>query len=92
MPPQIPSPLLFHHPPRADNGQIKTPVQSEMPARKPPPPDEKPQRDRFIETARQIGASEDAEEFERAFRRVVKPKEVMPEDHRSRPSEKPPSS
>lgn len=44
-----------------------------MPARKPPSPDEKPQRERFIETARAIGASEDPAEFERAFRRVVKP-------------------
>jgi hypothetical protein len=44
-----------------------------MPARKPPPPDEKPQRERFIETAREIGASEDPEEFERVFREVVKP-------------------
>jgi hypothetical protein len=43
-----------------------------MPARKPPPPDEKPQRERFIETAREIGASEDPEEFERVFREVVK--------------------
>jgi hypothetical protein len=43
-----------------------------MPVRKPPPPDEKPQRERFIETAREIGASEDPEEFERAFRSVVK--------------------
>jgi hypothetical protein len=30
-----------------------------MPARKPRPPDEKPQRERFIETAREIGVSED---------------------------------
>jgi len=44
-----------------------------MPARKPPPPDEKPQRERFIETAREIGASEDPEEFERAFREVMRP-------------------
>jgi hypothetical protein len=44
-----------------------------MPARKPPPPDEKPQRERFIETAREIGASEDPKEFERAFRKVVRP-------------------
>jgi len=44
-----------------------------MPARKPPPKDEKPQRERFIETARAIGASEDHEEFERVFAKVVKP-------------------
>lgn len=45
-----------------------------MPARKPPSPDEKPQRERFIETARNVGASEDPEEFERVFRQVMKPK------------------
>lgn len=44
-----------------------------MPARKPPPPDEKPQRERFIETAREIGASEVPEEFERVFKLVVPP-------------------
>ena len=58
-----------------------------MPARKPRPPDEKPQRERFIETAREIGASEDPEEFERVFRKVVKPKDVTaasaPRSHRS---------
>jgi len=43
-----------------------------MPARKPPPPDQKPQRERFIETAREIGASEDPEAFERVFREVVR--------------------
>jgi hypothetical protein len=45
-----------------------------MPKQKPRPPDEKPQRERFIETAREIGASEDPKDFERAFRQVVKPK------------------
>lgn len=44
-----------------------------MPRKAPPPTDEKPQHDRFIETAREVGASEDPEEFERVFRRVVKP-------------------
>lgn len=44
-----------------------------MPVRKPPPPDERPQRERFIQAAREIGASEDPEEFERVFRRVVAP-------------------
>jgi hypothetical protein len=45
-----------------------------MPARKPRPPDEKPQRERFIEAAREHGVSEDPEDFERAFRQVVKPR------------------
>jgi hypothetical protein len=44
-----------------------------MPARKPRDPNEKPQRERFIEAAREHGASEDPEEFERIFRQVVKP-------------------
>ena len=48
-----------------------------MPARKPPPSDEKPQRERFIETARAIGASEDPEDFERTFRAVVHPKRTQ---------------
>jgi hypothetical protein len=44
-----------------------------MPARKPPDPNEKPQRERFIEFAREVGASEDPEEFERIFTAVMKP-------------------
>ena len=44
-----------------------------MPKQKPRPTDEKPQRDRFIETAREMGASEDPEDFERAFKEVVRP-------------------
>jgi hypothetical protein len=50
-----------------------------MPARKPPPPDEKPQRQRFIETAREVAASEDPEEFERAFQRVIRCRPGSPE-------------
>lgn len=42
-----------------------------MPARK-PKPDEKPQRERFIETAREIGANEAPESFERAFAKITK--------------------
>jgi hypothetical protein len=41
-----------------------------MPAKK-PKPDEKPQRERFIETAREIGADETEEAFEKAFTKVV---------------------
>ncbi len=48
-----------------------------MPARKPPPLDEKPQRERFIETAREIGASEDPKEFERVFQKIVKPAAII---------------
>lgn len=44
-----------------------------MPARK-PKIDEKPQSERFIETARKIGADESAEAFEQVFKRLVHPK------------------
>jgi len=44
-----------------------------MPARKPPPPDEKPQFERFIETARAIGAGETDEELERVIRKIAPP-------------------
>lgn len=43
-----------------------------MPAKK-PKPDEKPQSERFIETAREIGADETQEGFDRAFKRVIAP-------------------
>lgn len=42
-----------------------------MPARK-PRPDEKPQSERFIETARAIGADETPEAFERVFEKVTR--------------------
>ena len=38
-----------------------------------PRPDEKPQRERFIETARELGVVETAEAFERAFKAVSQP-------------------
>lgn len=57
-----------------------------MPARK-PKADEKPQSERFIETAQEIGASEDAADFERVFERIVVPKEKItpsvPHPHRT---------
>lgn len=43
-----------------------------MPAKK-PKPDEKPQSERFVEAAREIGAGETQEGFERAFKRVTAP-------------------
>jgi hypothetical protein len=49
-----------------------------MPAKK-PKPDEKPQSERFIETARQIEADETAEGFEKAFSHVVRQKPKLPE-------------
>jgi len=44
-----------------------------MPAKKPPPKNEKPQRERFIDTAREIEADESGKAFDRAFGKVVKP-------------------
>ena len=41
-----------------------------MPAKK-PKTDEKPQSERFVETAREIGADETKDGFERAFDRVA---------------------
>jgi hypothetical protein len=45
-----------------------------MPAKKPPAEDEKPQRERFLEAAREAGVDETSEAFERAFARIVPPK------------------
>ncbi len=42
-----------------------------MPAKKPPPKDEKPQRERFIDAAREIEADESGKSFERAFKKAV---------------------
>ncbi|MCC6946886.1 MAG: hypothetical protein IT539_03880 [Bradyrhizobiaceae bacterium] len=36
------------------------------------PPKEKPQRERFIEAARNVGVDESGKEFERLFDRVVR--------------------
>lgn len=44
-----------------------------MPAKKPPPKDEKPQKDRFKEAARKAGADQSGAEFEKVFKKVVKP-------------------
>jgi len=51
-----------------------------MPAKK-PKPDEKPQSELFIETAREIGADETQEGFERSFRKVVNQPSPM-EEHK----------
>lgn len=56
-----------------------------MPARKPPPSDEKPQYERFLEAAREHGTSEDPEVFERVFRKVmrVRPPQDGKQDRRA---------
>ena len=42
-----------------------------MPAKKPRPKDEKPQRERFIETAKELEAENGKAEFERAMKKVL---------------------
>jgi hypothetical protein len=53
-----------------------------MPPRKPTPPDEKPQFDRFIDAARQIGAAETDEALDRAIRKIAPPKRPSVEKRR----------
>jgi len=43
-----------------------------MPAKKPPPKDEKPQKERFIEAAKKAGVEADA--FEKAMGKIAPPK------------------
>ncbi len=42
-----------------------------MPARKPPPSEERPQSEEFIETARALDADESREAFERVFKKIT---------------------
>jgi hypothetical protein len=42
-----------------------------MPAKKPPPKDEKPQKERFLEAAKETGADPTGREFERAVEKIV---------------------
>lgn len=44
-----------------------------MPKRKPPPKDEKPQRERFLEAAKDVEAESTGKAFERAVRKIVPP-------------------
>ena len=43
-------------------------------AKRKPKPDDEAQKRRFIEKARELGADESGEAFERVFRKVVPPK------------------
>jgi hypothetical protein len=45
-----------------------------MPAKKTPPKDEKPQKQRFIEAAKKAGVDETGAEFDRAVGRIAAPK------------------
>lgn len=47
-----------------------------MPAKKPRPRDEKPQRERFIETAKDLDAENGKAEFERAVKILLPPKKT----------------
>lgn len=42
-----------------------------MPGKKPRPKAEKPQREKFLDTAKQVEAGESKEAFERAIRKIV---------------------
>jgi hypothetical protein len=42
-----------------------------MPARKPRPPDEKPQFERFLDLAREVGAAETDEGLDEVAKRVI---------------------
>lgn len=42
-----------------------------MPAKKPPPKDETPQKQRFIDAAREAGADETGVKFDKAFKKIV---------------------
>ena len=57
-----------------------------MPKKKPPKPDEKPQRERFIEAAREAGVDETGKQFERMFAKIAPPIHVK--DSRSTRTQK----
>ena len=55
-----------------------------MPAKK-PKPEERPQSERFIETAREIGADETPGAFDRAFEKIITPSQAKAaQDHPSK--------
>jgi len=45
-----------------------------MPARKPRPPDEKPQIERFREMARELGCDEDLDAFKAKLAQIMRPR------------------
>ena len=47
-----------------------------------PKPDDKSQKERFIETARELEADESGKAFDRAFKRIVPPKRCRKESNR----------
>ena len=53
------------------------PILHHMPARKPRPPDAKPQTERFIETARALGCDEDEAAFKAKLAAIARHKPKM---------------
>jgi hypothetical protein len=47
-----------------------------MPAKNPPPKDEKPQKQRFIDTAREHGADETGRKFDKAIEKILPAKSL----------------
>jgi hypothetical protein len=56
-----------------------------MPAKKPTPPNERPQSEDFIETARKLGADESREGFERVFEKIARVKPTSLTDKTDKP-------
>ncbi len=54
-----------------------------MPAKKPPPPDQRPQSEDFIEAARKLGSDESREGFERVFEKIARVKPSAPPAHQT---------
>lgn len=54
-----------------------------MPKKNPPKPDETPQRERFIEKARELECDESGKTFERAFAKMVPPNKKKPTHEKS---------
>jgi hypothetical protein len=52
-----------------------------MPRKHPPKPDEKPQFERFLEAAKNIGAAQTDEELPTVIRRVATPKQEVSPPH-----------
>ena len=48
-----------------------------MPKKKPPKKGEKPQKQRFIETAKEVGADQTGEVFEKAVKRILPTKKEL---------------
>lgn len=63
-------------------------VKDPMPARKPRPPDEKPQIERFREMARELGCDEDEDAFKAKLAQVMRHRPGAKVEPRKTPKEK----